>query len=189
MTTGTQKNLKDPDGVASMKRERALEARAAAWIESSGVASVYMAPEEIRPDEADPVLWKDKGDLEVRLLPCVDPGDHRVVSVKHNYKSDFTSAATFRFPFMVVGFEGNYDPEDLPVAVFIWNKGGTHFAIVHPEATYKHWLRKPVKITRATGFVQTYTGLFCPKDLVTRWVEDTTPDDVRRRWYVKAGLL
>lgn len=185
MTTGRDRNKKDPDGVASMKRERVLEARAAAWIDHSGMASVTLPPEEIRPDDADPVLWKDKGDLEVRLLPCSDPGDHRVVSVKHNYKSNFTSRETFQFPFMVVGFEGNYDPEDLPVAVFVWNKGGTHFAVVHPEATYDKWIRKPVQIERETGHVQSYTGLFCPVELVSAWHYDKTPPEVREKWRLR----
>tara|TARA_R110000824_G_scaffold152470_1_gene323679 strand:- start:2339 stop:2932 length:594 start_codon:yes stop_codon:yes gene_type:complete len=186
-STGAQRDKVDPGAVSDMKRERVLEARAAAWIDARGMASVTIPPEVIRPPGADPADYADGGDLLVRLLPCVDPGDHRVISVKHDYGSNFTSLDTYATPRIPVGIVGNYSAEDLPLAVFVWNNPGTHFAIVKPEKTYHKWRRFPVKITRSTGHVSDYMGLFCPVGLVSRWVFDETPEDLRQKWFEKAA--
>ena len=170
-----------------MKRERLTEARTAAWIDASGRASVSIPPERIRPKGANPADYADGGDLEVRLLPCSDPGDHRIVSVKHDQES-FTSLSTYPRSRIPVGYEGNYRLDDLPYAVFVWNRSITAFAIVHPEKTADKWVHIPVERRRPTGYISKYVGLFCPVELVTHWREDDTPEATRRLWYLKAGL-
>jgi hypothetical protein len=183
---GAQRDQHDPAAVGDMKRERILEARTAAWIANSGKATVYIPPEVIRPDHADPADYKDGGDLEVRLLPCVDPGHHQIVSVKHDHGSSFTSRENYLTPRIPVGVVGNYNLERMPVAIFTWNLPGTAFAIVYPKKSFSYWREIPVRSKRPEGGNRNYVGYFCPIKHVSRWIVDDTPEDIRRAWFLKA---
>lgn len=176
-----EKDKLDPGAVDNMRAERHYEARTAAWLDASGLATVWLPPESIRPPDADPTDYSDSGDLEVRLVPCEDPGDHRIVSVKH-WGEPFTKAADIHYG-IPVDFVHSWEKYvDTPLAVFVWNRDGTHFAIVYPERSFDYWRVKPVRITRLSGHVKEYDGYFCPPQYVSTWVHDKTPIEKRRIW-------
>ena len=184
MTTGAQRDETDPKFVENLRRKRYYERRTAAWLDASGRASVTHPPLRIRGLDDDPRQFKDDGDLYVRLLPCEDPGDHQVVSVKRHDK-DFYGRYDFPLPSIGIGDDTDYPGKfgvpgrlDLPLAIFAWNRGGTHFAIVYTEKSEEYWITRPY-LRRG----KEVTGVDCPLEHVSTWVHDETPQPMRRAWH------
>mgnify|MGYP006415708241 CR=1 FL=1 len=179
MTTAHAKDAADPSFVASLHAGHYYESRTAAWIYATGKYWVTQKPLQVRRNDQDYRECSDSGDLLVRLIPNTEGGDDEVVEVKWRPRLNFTCAADYPYPDSICVCDAHrFDPTDMPLAFFIWNAAGTHFAIIYPDTTAKHWIRKPFY----QNGVRKPDLFMCPLNLVSNWKRDGTPIDTRKDW-------
>jgi hypothetical protein len=145
--TGTQLEERDPTFVADLQESERARLKVAAWLRSKG-RRVEVPPLRVRPCADQRADFADHGDL------FVDAQRQRVEVRWRNL--DFTSAADFPFPTVLLGATYRWDDvEPKPVALVLTNRTMSHCLIV-PATTRARW--RVVRLWRHGRWHQLYAA-------------------------------
>lgn len=120
-----------------MKRSHWAAQQVEKFLKSRGM-DVELLPMKIRPTFEERFDYSDRADMIWHRAT----GDHRI-EVKHRPDCNFTSAADYPYPTMIVDTVLSFERErDLPLGFYtIVNADATVFACV-PPSTEKKWIKK-----------------------------------------------